>query len=692
MICEIFIENNRLDIDEGLSNLLTYAIDDVKDVGSRNAHFSKTIVLPGTGNNNRLLGSLFDVKVSNSYNPAVANVGMNFNAAKQADCVIFQNHLQVFKGIIRVVEIVISDGIPEYECVVFGELTGLTNAIGRRRLNDLDFSAYDHVLSLSNVTGSWDSVNGTGFFYPLADYGGVSTNKIDFDLSTFRPALYVKEYIDKIFAQAGYTFESDIMDTSRFKSLVIPHNQKILQVNESELFRARKVSSTQVVASGGSDTGAITWPSAFTGNGFSINSGGASDEVTYNTAAATQGRMFFSIRGEYANEDTDIRVHLRQNGTPIFEIGQFDITPPDGNRYPYEFIIDCPVTPINQNDVFDVYVERNSGIGSGAFEVNAELSQWWFVTDIPVLSPVSLGGNVYMTDVIPKNILQKDFLSSIFKLFNLYVTDDKLKPKHLRITPFVDFYNASGVVDWTYKLDRSQVIRIKPMSELNNRYYDFKFKQDTDFYNEQYFKRYGESYGDYLFDSEFDFTNDRTPIDLIFSPTPLVGYGGRDKVAPAYFKLDSNDVETGTDVNIRILQAKKITGVTNWEIKLGAFSIGNPITVYGYAGHYDDPDAPANDIHFGVPRELFFTLLSGAINVTQFNVYWSSYMAEITDKDSKLLTAHFKLSHKDIYELDFSKLIHIDGSYFRLNKIEDWNATTPDVCKCELLKVINTLY
>jgi len=67
-------------------------------------------------------------------------------------------------------------------------------------------------------------------------------------------------------------------------------------------------------------------------------------------------------------------------------------------------------------------------------------------------------------------------------------------------------------------------------------------------------------------------------------------------------------------------------------------------------------------------------------------------MAEITDKDSKLMLCHAKLDNSDIASLDFSKLIYVDGSYWRLNKIEDWNAEEPDVCKIELIKVINLLY
>jgi hypothetical protein len=317
------------------------------------------------------------------------------------------------------------------------------------------------------------------------------------------------------------------------------------------------------------------------------------------------------------------------------------------------------------------------------------------LSNVPVYAPAVIGTTIEMSQVIPRNVLQKDLISSIIKLFNLYLYEDS-KTKNILITPYVDFYNTdlADTVDWTYKLDRSKSIRLKPMSELNSRYYNFKFKQDSDYYNEIYRKRYNESYGDRIYDSEFEFTNEKTDIEVIFSPSVLVGYEDADKIVTTFFKLNGG-VEEKADVNIRILQAKKITGVASWSIKDGLTTLKSGLTIYGYAGHYDDPDAPANDIHFGVPHELYFTLVTGAINVNnvnQFNVYWSAYMAEITDKDSKLMSAWFKLKASDINELDFRKPRHVDGSIWRLNKIEDWNADSPDVCKVELLKIINQFY
>jgi len=295
-----------------------------------------------------------------------------------------------------------------------------------------------------------------------------------------------------------------------------------------------------------------------------------------------------------------------------------------------------------------------------------------------------------MNETIPKNILQLDFFASIIKLFNLYVFESPDDDKLLKIEPFVDFYADATTIDWSQKLDRGSAIKIKPMSELNSRYYAFNYKDDSDYYNDLYKKRYNLSYGSYLYDSQFEFAKETTKVDVIFSGTPLVGYSGEDKIYSTIFIL-GGAVEETTDSNIRILQAKKITGVSSWKIKNNSANLLTT-TDYGYAGHFNDPDYPTNDIGFGVPSELFFMLGSGLVNVNQFNVYWSSYMAEITDKDSKILSGTFKLDYKDIYGLDFSKLIYIDGSLFRLNKISDFNATNEDTCNVELVKIINRIY
>ena len=230
------------------------------------------------------------------------------------------------------------------------------------------------------------------------------------------------------------------------------------------------------------------------------------------------------------------------------------------------------------------------------------------------------------------------------------------------------------------------------MSEINSRYYHFKFKSDADFYNDLYKKRYNEGYGDRIYDSEFEFATETNSAEVIFSGTPLVGYSGEEKIYSTIFK-QNNNVEETIDSNIRILQALNVTGVTSWNIRnsTDTTTLGS-YTTYPYAGHLNDPDAPSNDIHFGVPKELFFTIATGDLSANQFNVYWSPYMAEITDKDSKMMTCTMYLKMSDIVNLNFGKYVWIDGVLWRLNKIEDYNLMEPDVCTVQLLRVIYTEY
>jgi hypothetical protein len=139
------------------------------------------------------------------------------------------------------------------------------------------------------------------------------------------------------------------------------------------------------------------------------------------------------------------------------------------------------------------------------------------------------------------------------------------------------------------------------------------------------------------------------------------------------------------------MQIRKVTGVTNWHMRNGNASLGI-LDNYGYAGHLDEPDAPTADINFGVPKQIYFTLPVNYPSANLFNGFWSDYVAEITDKDSKLLSCYVYLKITDIYGLDFSKLIYIDGALWRLNKVIDYNPTNPESTKCEFLRVIELTY
>ena len=674
MRTEIYIDGYQLDLTKDISAEFTYAIDEVQDFASRNTSFSKTIILPGNDNNNKLFGNVFEFGLSNLYNPDEPNIGYNFNATKSVPCIILVDKIQIFKGVLRLLEIIIDGKSIEYEVAVFGELGGFITALGNKKLEDIDFGIADTAWTATNIATSWDNISGTGVYFPLIDYGVESTNKVDFSFDAFRPALYVKQYLEKIIAGSGYTWEFPLLSTALMNRLVIPNNQKQLFKNSQTALKGSVKDVTYTSAN------QVQFNAASLGS-FTLNF--ANDTFTYGGASAITTNISFTISGQINNVDPSlpyVYFDFIKSGYLISTQSIYVTTTP------YYFTVNLTVSnvTINPSDTLTAYVSTSStDFRLYGDDLKVE-------TTNPTQVQLNYGDSIVINDTIPKGIFQKDFFASIVKMFNLYVYEDKLIEKKLIIKPFIDFYDGTKI-DWTDKVDRWSVIKLKPMSEFTARYYDYKYKQDNDFYSENYRKKYNEGYGDFVYDSENEFVKEVDTTELIFAGTILIQYNGTDKIYSAIHKLsNSNQAEDKMDSIIRILQAKKVTGRATWAIKNGATTVAS-YTAYGYAGHVDDPLNPVNDINWGSPKELYFNTTSYT-TANLFNGYWSEYIAEITDKDSKLLTCSVKLNEVDIYNLDFSKLIYIDGSLWRLNKVLDYNPMDFNTTKVELLKVIELTY
>ena len=687
----IFIEGLELDIDKGLTNRITYAIDDLNNLDSKSTAFTKTIVLPGTANNNKLLGNIFEFNNSNFTFDANANVSYNFNAAKSAKCRIEVNGLSILKGVFRLLEIVYNGKEVEYECSVFGELGGFISNVGNLRLEDLDFSTYNQNYTNANIVASFDNANsGTGIYYPLVDIGKVSdgtygTAKKDYQYQAFRPALHVREYIDKIITNAGYTFTSDFFNTDFFKRLIVPYNAKELTKPGTLLVTA---------ATDYAHTANLDPFNVYIDSQLVIGSSSLTDFVVVNltqlkyTSADTRIlniKVNFDTISDFNEVNFKIIKYAAAAPSVPITIASQTITPTTTTAV--ELLAEN--ISFSTNDYFIVNYDSDMA-GNSYIDINIGSILVNTLTAVPI--NINLGDAITVNDVIPKNIYQKDYFTSILKMFNLLVTEDKLINKHLNIKPYVDFYNTDRTtfIDYSSKIDRSKQIRVKPMSEVNARYYELKFKKDTDFYSDAYSKAYNEGYGDRLFDNGLEFSKEKESLEVIFANAVLVGYSGEDKIVPTILKKN-NDAEERIDQVIRIMQCKKVTGVASYKIMNGATTLSTN-TDYPYAGHLDDPDVPNADICFGVPKQIYFTLVSGNLSNNLFNTYYSSYMAEITDKDSRLLSAMVKLNDNEIYNLDFSKFIYIDGGLYRLQKLIDYAPNENETTKAEFLRVIYTTY
>jgi hypothetical protein len=439
-------------------------------------------------------------------------------------------------------------------------------------------------------------------------------------------------------------------------------------------------------ALGGGAYNSITWTTVVENNGFTY---GTANQFTWNESDSIDNVIatmaFIWTRSEFTAQT--IKVKVTKNGSTVMERTTNTGTSGGGT------INERSTVTIANGDVIEWFVSYSGTAANFTF-----VSFNGGIEGNPVIPVRAQPGDVItMNLTTPRNVFQKDFITWLIKMFNLYVYEDKDTEKLLHIEPYINFYDTTpaNFINWDGKIDRSQNINLKLLSQFNARNYEFKYKDDSDYYNDLYKKKWNETYGSNLFDTGFDFSQDKQTVEVGFSPSPLIGFSGTDRVIPSFIKLNGS-TRGPAEVNIRILlRSAAPIACTQWSISTTTITAGtaatttNNYTSYPYSGHLDDPNAPTIDINFGAPKEFYFIIVAGYLSANLVNVYWSFYLSEITDKDSKLLTAMFKLNPTDLYNLDFSKLIFVAGQLWRLNKIEDYSTDQPQVTKTELLKVID---
>jgi hypothetical protein len=305
-----------------------------------------------------------------------------------------------------------------------------------------------------------------------------------------------------------------------------------------------------------------------------------------------------------------------------------------------------------------------------------------------------------MNTMLP-DVQMSELLVSVFKMFNLYVTVDPLNENNLIIETRDDFYGGGVTRDWTHKLAKNKNVSLEPLGLLTAREYLYTYTEDKDYYNERYQNNIGRTYGSRKIEIDNDFIKNTTEVPIVFSPTPLVNDNPSNRIIPKIYDADIEEGAKPTEANIRVLYyAGNITSTPSWVFQhlpapplnvLGGL-ITTTVATYPYAGHLDNPITPSLDLNFGIPLELYYqpNAITGTLQYTNanlFNVYHRTYIDEITDKDSKVLTAEFYLDAWDIAKLDFRDQILLENSYWRLNQVNDYNPFKEGLTKVELIKV-----
>jgi hypothetical protein len=218
-----------LDVKDSTAFPLNFSIGDIRDISKRTGSFSKTITLVGNSNNNNLLNHYYDVNIQAG----------TFDINQLTSCDVIQDGIPVMiNATLQLISIKKSqltsayEQIVEYEVLVKENRGTFFTDISNKYLTDIDFSDLDHEVTAPIVISTFDNTVADSYKY-------VMPFNIDeqYQLNWFKPAIYAKVYFDRIFTDAGYSYDwADLLD-ARFDKLLIPYNgdQNIIDWSDAKV-------------------------------------------------------------------------------------------------------------------------------------------------------------------------------------------------------------------------------------------------------------------------------------------------------------------------------------------------------------------------------------------------------------------------------------------------------------------------
>lgn len=697
----IQLATGYLDVKEGTSFPLTFQVGDIRDISQRKGNFSKTITLVGSKNNNDLLNHYYDVNI----------VAGTFDINAVTTCSVIQDGIPVMEDaslqLTSVKKVQLTEQYEEhveYEVLVKESKADFFTAINNLELTDIDFSDLNHTYDASNVVSRFSNTEVDGFKYFLPGSGSV------FNITQeFKPAIFAKTYLDRIFSNSGFQYNWASLSDTKFDKLVIPYNGGIDNFDYLDyVVRAEKTTTSTVT----SPISVIPQTPFYTFAGLTEieDPQGIFDPVTgiyttpFNISSANAQYYEFNVVVSYTldliNTGTVtstvtlppfFRVKYRNTYNNFIVQGPTHVGPASVPVGTTTFATDTvaftqqvsDANILNQLTNIQMQIHAAQTSLSTFYTPNVQLALNILSAKITIsLSSniVAIGGTIEVNDYVPKKIKQNEFVKAIFNMFNLYAVVDKLQPNQLNLIHRDDYYDAGAEVDWTYKLAKDKEQSLSFLPELTSKKVILTYKADKDTPNQIYSDATNQIYGqaEVVFDNEY--VKDVTTKDVLFSPTPIDG-----STFGAFVPMLAG---AQPDTNIRILyDSTAEVGLTSCQA-FNIFDYGTTgmtnITSYPYVGHFDDPLNPTWDLNFATCAYYYY-MPSSLTQNNLYNRYWRRTMGQINN--GKMLTAYFNLKEPDIQSLELNDKIRIDNSWWNINRVIDYNANANQLTQVELISI-----
>jgi hypothetical protein len=342
--------------------------------------------------------------------------------------------------------------------------------------------------------------------------------------------------------------------------------------------------------------------------------------------------------------------------------------------------------------------------------------------------------NVDFNLVIDTNIKQIDLLSSIAKKFNLVFIPDPDVPNQIIIEPFSYYIGSGDIYDWTDKLSWDKGFEVQPALNFVESELILTDQEDGDVGNKIFKDQNNRLYGENKVYNPTEFKSQTKRVDTIFSPelirkwdTPDTAPNGNISLPLGInYSFTSAEKSSGDSTNVTpqykgvktkpklfyylgnyntFLDKRSEVFATTGVSTNGFFitnSSGTTITKRDYVpvishtmpiGNSDENkinnDSICNLFNSELPTDVGVSTFSAYTQNDIYQLFYQNRIDNIYDKNTRFLSGYVNIGLSDILNLQPKDIIKIQEQYFTWNKIDNYNLTSPELTKVELIQFNN---
>ena len=601
---QVYIEGQRLELFDNEKIIVNSSIQNVNDLAKVFTDFSQSFRVPASPHNNAIFEHFYQSDVNGQIDYQIRRA-----AAIEVDLTPFRT------GKLSLEKAVLKNGRPEaYMVTFYGDIRTLQDIIGEAKLSDLDFSAYAHSYTGTQVYNRVIS-DAYDVTYPLISssriwqYNGATPSQnIDttggaISYTELFPAIRNSSIFDVIATQYGLTFSGGFLTDDRFtKSFLYCKNANtFLYTTPASPFNI--TSTSGALASSFSTTAdSLTLSYIQTINGYLLQSGQHSVQI--------------GITG-VSNTSTIYYIDVYLNGT----LSQ-TLSGTGNSSYAVAFIPNST----SLNNTYTFKIRANNAFTCGAF-ISYVFSGNPVTIGVPTQTAIGIGtcaslslaGDININQYVP-DMRVLDYIAGIIKKFNL--TIEPISQTNFKFVPLENWYQSGQIHDITTHtdIDSIDIERIKLYKKI-----DFLHEESKSFMNQEYKELFGLNYGDLSYQYPYD--------------------GNEYQIKVPFENILFNQF-TGTNVQVAYALDENFSPY-----------VPKPIILYQYdqvtCSQFYFNDGTTNNAatsYYPLGQDLFYNNLNYSLNfgndisslllfpITQgtFNTYYFDYIANLYDRKNRL--------------------------------------------------------